>query len=281
MNRCAVKPYEGTEKYIFISYCHKDKSLVFPIIERLASDGCRVWYDEGIDPGSEWPEIIARHLNEASICIAFISENSANSHNCRREINFALLKDKPFISIILEEVQLPLGMEMQLSANQAIFKYKLPYEQEFYKKLYEAKILKECVGDLNGITVVPINELSTDKGKENDKDNEIVREESMVHAKKFWIERAKTGERIDITDEKEIKLGRSETMCEYIITGNRTVGRLHAKIIKKDNECYIIDNNSMNKTFINSQEINSDEEHLLKNDDIIHLSNEKFVFHEE
>ena len=104
MRRCGATPYEGSEKFIFLSYCHKDKSIVFPVAERLARDGYRVWYDEGIDPGAEWPEIIAEHLNRCSACIAFVSENSLNSHNCRREINFALLKKKPFISVVTEKV---------------------------------------------------------------------------------------------------------------------------------------------------------------------------------
>lgn len=146
MKRCSVKPYEGEEKYIFVSYCHKDKASVFPIIEQLAKDGYRIWYDEGIDPGSEWPETIASHLDKCEICIAFITENSMNSHNCRREINFALLKKKNFISIILEDLQMPLGMEMQLSATQSIFKFKLPSENEFYDKLHKTKILAECLG---------------------------------------------------------------------------------------------------------------------------------------
>lgn len=146
MKRCSVKPYEGEEKYIFVSYCHKDKASVFPIIEQLAKDGYRIWYDEGIDPGSEWPETIASHLDKCEVCIAFITENSMNSHNCRREINFALLKKKNFISIILEELQMPLGMEMQLSATQSIFKFKLPSENEFYNKLRKTKTLIECQG---------------------------------------------------------------------------------------------------------------------------------------
>lgn len=61
MKRCSVRPYEGDENYIFISYCHKDKAKVFPIIEQLAKDGFRVWYDEGIAPGEDWPEVIAAH----------------------------------------------------------------------------------------------------------------------------------------------------------------------------------------------------------------------------
>ena len=146
MNRCSVKPYEGKEGYIFISYSHRDKKLVFPIIERLAYDGYRIWYDEGINPGSEWPEIIANHLNDCAACMAFITENYLKSHNCRREINFALMKKKPFVTVVLEPVVMSPGMELQLSVTQSVFKYVLPTEDEFYSKLYEAKFLVECLG---------------------------------------------------------------------------------------------------------------------------------------
>lgn len=62
MKRCSVSPYEGQEKYIFISYCLRDKKNVFPIMEQLVRDGCRIWFDEGIDPGTEWQEIIVSRL---------------------------------------------------------------------------------------------------------------------------------------------------------------------------------------------------------------------------
>lgn len=94
MRRCSVKPYEGQEAYIFISYCHKDRAGVFPIIEQMARDGYRVWYDEGIDPGSEWPEIIASHLNGSAACVAFITENAVNSHNCETGDQFRIIKEK-------------------------------------------------------------------------------------------------------------------------------------------------------------------------------------------
>lgn len=42
------KAYEGDEKFIFISYAHKDSETVYPIIEKLNADGYRVWFDDGI-----------------------------------------------------------------------------------------------------------------------------------------------------------------------------------------------------------------------------------------
>ena len=55
-------PYRGEEAYIFVSYAHKDSYRVWPIVARLQLDGYRVWYDEGIDPGTEWDENIASHV---------------------------------------------------------------------------------------------------------------------------------------------------------------------------------------------------------------------------
>lgn len=49
--------YNGNEPYIFISYAHKDNNTVYPVIARIQKDGYRAWFDEGIDPGTEWDEI--------------------------------------------------------------------------------------------------------------------------------------------------------------------------------------------------------------------------------
>ena len=57
-------PYAGKEKYIFISYSHRDTYQAFEIITRLKKNGYRVWFDGGIDPGTEWDENIAFHIND-------------------------------------------------------------------------------------------------------------------------------------------------------------------------------------------------------------------------
>ena len=57
-----LRPYSGTEGFIFISYSHRDSVQAMEIIARLMENGFRVWYDEGIDPGSEWDENIAEHI---------------------------------------------------------------------------------------------------------------------------------------------------------------------------------------------------------------------------
>ena len=62
--------YKGDQPYIFISYAHKDGDSVYPIIDRMQRDGYRTWFDEGIDPGTEWDETIAQSINQCGYFIA-------------------------------------------------------------------------------------------------------------------------------------------------------------------------------------------------------------------
>ncbi len=133
----AMRPlaYEGPENYAFISYAHKDSKKVMPIAKYIASRGYRIWYDDGVAPASEWPENIALHLYKSALFIAFITDNYVASSNCRREFTFALQKNRPFLGVILEKTDLPLGVEMQLSAQQCIMRDNFSDEGEFLKRI--------------------------------------------------------------------------------------------------------------------------------------------------
>ena len=132
-------PYKGDQPYIFISYAHKDSKLVWPIVDRMQKDGYRVWYDEGIDPGTEWDENIAAHVNGCSFFIAFLSEHYLASDNCKDELNFARDQGKQRILVYLEDVELPQGMAMRLGRSQAIFYNRYVDREKFFEKLYEAQ----------------------------------------------------------------------------------------------------------------------------------------------
>ena len=114
------KPYEGTEPYVFISYSHKDSAQVFPILQTLHDRGLRVWYDKGIDPGSEWPEEIATHLLGCGLFLLFMSPEAAESHNVRREITMAIDKQKPLMNVYLRETELQPGLQLQLNLIQYV-----------------------------------------------------------------------------------------------------------------------------------------------------------------
>lgn len=115
-----IRPYEGTDPYIFISYAHRDTDRVLPVLRSLSERGYRLWFDEGIDPGTEWAESIAGHLENSRVCLFFLSPSSAVSQNCRREINFALTRGIGLLTVFLEPTEMSPGLEMQISAYQSI-----------------------------------------------------------------------------------------------------------------------------------------------------------------
>jgi len=136
--------YEGPEKYVFISYAHADRDEVFKVLYELEKNGCRFWYDDGIAPGSEWAEDIARHLNASAAVMAFISKNAVKSSNCRREINYALSKEKPFLSVVLEATDMSEGLEMQLSSQQSVIRHNYSTWERFIGKVLSWQGLEEC-----------------------------------------------------------------------------------------------------------------------------------------
>jgi hypothetical protein len=121
--------YAGPEPFIFVSYAHEDNAVVYPEITRLHQAGYRVWYDEGIDAGSDWPDEIAKALDRCSFFLVFISPKSVESQNVRNEINYAINHHKPIIAVHLEETVLSKGLELRMGDIQAVLKYRLPPEQ--------------------------------------------------------------------------------------------------------------------------------------------------------
>lgn len=144
-------PYEGNEPYIFISYAHANSSDVMRVVTDMHSRGFRIWYDEGIEVGSEWPECIAEHLSAAHLMFAFISEAYMKSDNCRREMHYALSKRIKVINVFLEPTAMTPGMEMQIGNIFALMKYSMS-ESVFFDRLYSAPLLNsEAFSDVQTV----------------------------------------------------------------------------------------------------------------------------------
>ena len=98
------KPYEGHAPYIFISYAHRNSGSVLPAITPLHEQCYRVWYDEGIPAGSDWPKNIAEHMRACSAVIFFLSAHSISSPNCFNEIEAAFRQHKPILCLRLDDM---------------------------------------------------------------------------------------------------------------------------------------------------------------------------------
>jgi len=133
VGRLPYPAYRGKEPYLFVSYAHDDKDIVFAEIKRFNEAGFNVWYDEGIAPGNEWTDEIANALEGCSLFVVMITPTSAPRKNVLNEINFALDEDKPFLAIHLEETELKGGLKLRTGSTQAILKYKMTEDEYEYK----------------------------------------------------------------------------------------------------------------------------------------------------
>ncbi len=137
--------YEGREPFIFVSYSHKDGKQVLPIIKGLSQMGFRIWYDEGIEAGTEWPAYIEEHLESCASVLVFLSDNSIESINCRNEINVsAELKKDMLVAQLTENVTYKYGMRLQLSSIQKIFCSRHDSIDSLLDELSNARTLAPC-----------------------------------------------------------------------------------------------------------------------------------------
>jgi hypothetical protein len=123
--------------FVFVSYAHDDRALVYPELVRIRSFGIRVWYDEGIEPGSEWPETIATALDRAAAFVVMITPTAVASRNVRNEINAALSWGKPVFAVYLAQTTLPKGLELQIGAVQAVMRWRMD-EDSYARRLGKA-----------------------------------------------------------------------------------------------------------------------------------------------
>lgn len=114
------KPYEGTEPYVFISYCREDSELCSKLVKLLYENGVRVWFDNAIHVGDMWPDVIAKHLQQSRVCILLISDGFVQSVNCNKELTFSYKHNIPTVPIIIDGTNITPGMDLMISSTQYI-----------------------------------------------------------------------------------------------------------------------------------------------------------------
>lgn len=132
--------------FVFISYAHANSDRVLPILRTMQESDICLWYDGGIEAGSEWPEFIAEKVVSCHKFVLFISEAYLNSQNCKRELNFAISRKKNILAVFLEDVYLSPGMEMQLGTYQALYMNRFPTTEDFCKSLCAEPFFGDCKG---------------------------------------------------------------------------------------------------------------------------------------
>lgn len=122
------KPYEGNRPFLFISYAHKQSAEVVDTIRILHDSGIRLWYDEGIPAGSDWPANIADHMQNCEKVIFFLSKDALASPNCYSEMRTAQRLNRPVLVVRLDQSEVTENWRSILEGKETV--PCLPSEEE-------------------------------------------------------------------------------------------------------------------------------------------------------
>lgn len=145
-----IEMARSEEPFVFISYAHKDMAQALSIISMLQQANVTLWYDKGIDPGSEWDDNIAEHISACGCMICVVSRNYLASDNCKDELKYARDLQKEILIVYIEECTLPSGIALRINRKQAIMKHRYAQEDDFRAELLHANVLKKYIASAPG-----------------------------------------------------------------------------------------------------------------------------------
>ena len=128
-------PYVGPEPYIFVSYSHKNKDQVYPVLGMLQRNGFRICYDEGITGGQNWRLMLKDRIKCSECILLFSSKDAVKSTAVTIEITTANNFEVPIICVSMDESRFDETIEDELSRDQ-----KLNYGNDFGE--FESKVIK-------------------------------------------------------------------------------------------------------------------------------------------
>lgn len=94
-----------------------------------------------------------------------------------------------------------------------------------------------------------------------------------------YLIRQKNNEKI-LINKSHFLIGKDAYSADYVINDNTAISRNHAKIIMKDDGCYVCDNNSTNCTYINEKLVLAGDEIKISNGTKLKFADEQFVYYE-
>ena len=131
---CKVKSCGEWENYAFIEFCPADSLRVWPLIERLALEGVRVWF-----PNGESAKDISERLRRCTACVFLASEEAIGQHSFLSKLIYAVGHAKSAVFVCLEAFTMPVGLMLQADALGSY-----PADALLCEKLSEDSRLKSC-----------------------------------------------------------------------------------------------------------------------------------------
>jgi hypothetical protein len=103
---------------VFVSYSQPDRSQAFEIVSQLEARGIKVWVaPRDIAPSAEWAAEIIEAIGASRIMVLVFSGASNSSPQVRREVERAVHRQVPILTVRIEDALPTKSMEYFLSAQ--------------------------------------------------------------------------------------------------------------------------------------------------------------------
>jgi hypothetical protein len=103
---------------VFVSYSQPDRAAAFDIVSQLEARGIKVWVaPRDIAPSAEWAAEIIEAIGASRIMVLVFSGASNNSPQVRREVERAVHRQIPILTVRIEDELPTKSMEYFLSAQ--------------------------------------------------------------------------------------------------------------------------------------------------------------------
>lgn len=248
MDMTLNRAYTGDLPFAAANYCDDDFDRVFPILKILQNNDCRLWYKEGEQTDETQKN---RNRERESVVLSFISGKALESHDWRKEFNTAVLAGKSIIAVLFDDTVFTPVMKRQMEQIPVVSYMECKTDGACCMKLLQMPEMKKCLEEEKTVLI------------------------PKASVKKYYLKRKVNSERICIS-KSGFTIGR-KSVCDYVISDNVTISRVHAVFDIEDGICTVMDNHSTNKVYVNDQALNEDEKRQVKSGDVIEVGSEKFI----
>ena len=138
--------YRGSEPFVFVSYAHADAELAYPIISGLQERGMRIWFDDGLDVGDIWEDVIPDHVEQCAAMLCLVSTRFTDSNNCLDEIFYAREQKKELLILHLEDQALPRNFRFRYGRYHAERLSAYSDRSVLLERLTATEKLRCCIG---------------------------------------------------------------------------------------------------------------------------------------
>lgn len=110
---------DGSGPTVFISYASQDAAVADVVVAALEKSGRRCWIaPRDVIPGEFYADSIVHAIDTAQIAVVILSRNAIASPHVLREIERAVSKRRPVISLRIDLAPLPAALEYFLNTSQ-------------------------------------------------------------------------------------------------------------------------------------------------------------------